>query len=85
MSENSTSGGRLFASIAAAKPKVVTGVPDGMLAETILGMRDILRDVHQAVFDHNDRPGALTRLDTHESRLNRHSDALRKIGAIDDA
>ena len=36
MSENSTSGGKLFASIAAAKPRLVTGVPDGMLAETIM-------------------------------------------------
>jgi sulfopyruvate decarboxylase subunit alpha len=35
MGEQASSGGRLFRSIAAAKPKLVTGVPDGMLAETI--------------------------------------------------
>lgn len=53
-------------------------------AHTILGMRDTLQDLHRAVFDHNDRPGALTVLDEHGRRLNRHSDALRKIGALDD-
>lgn len=35
MGEQAASGDRLFKSIAAAKPKLVTGVPDGMLAETI--------------------------------------------------
>ena len=35
MGEQAASGDRLFRSIAAAKPKLVTGVPDGMLAETI--------------------------------------------------
>jgi sulfopyruvate decarboxylase TPP-binding subunit len=35
MSEQAASGDRLFRSIQASKPKLVTGVPDGMLAETI--------------------------------------------------
>lgn len=35
MGEQAASGDRLFRSIAAAKPSVVAGVPDGMLAETI--------------------------------------------------
>lgn len=35
MAEQATAGDRLFRSIAAAKPKLVTGVPDGMLASTI--------------------------------------------------
>lgn len=35
MGEQAASGDRLFRSIAAAKPKLVAGVPDGMLAETI--------------------------------------------------
>jgi sulfopyruvate decarboxylase subunit alpha len=35
LGEQAASGDRLFRSIAAAKPKLVTGVPDGMLAETI--------------------------------------------------
>lgn len=35
MGEQAASGEKLFRSIAAAKPKLVTGVPDGMLAETI--------------------------------------------------
>jgi sulfopyruvate decarboxylase TPP-binding subunit len=35
VSEQAASGDRLFRSIEAAKPKLVTGVPDGMLAETI--------------------------------------------------
>ncbi len=33
--EQAAGGDALFRSIAAAKPKLVTGVPDGMLAETI--------------------------------------------------
>jgi sulfopyruvate decarboxylase TPP-binding subunit len=36
MSEQAASGSRLFESIRAAKPKLVTGVPDGMLSETIM-------------------------------------------------
>lgn len=35
MSEQASGGDRLFRSIEAAKPKLVCGVPDGMLAETI--------------------------------------------------
>lgn len=35
MAEQASGGDRLFRSIAAAKPKLVCGVPDGMLAETI--------------------------------------------------
>src|SRR5262245_13617154 len=35
MGEQAASGERLFRSIEAARPKLVTGVPDGMLAETI--------------------------------------------------
>lgn len=35
LGEQAASGDRLFRSIVAAKPKLVTGVPDGMLAETI--------------------------------------------------
>jgi sulfopyruvate decarboxylase subunit alpha len=35
MAEQATTGDRLFRSIVAAKPKLVTGVPDGMLAATI--------------------------------------------------
>lgn len=35
MTEQATAGDRLFRSIVAAKPKLVTGVPDGMLAATI--------------------------------------------------
>lgn len=35
MGEQAASGDRLFRSIASAKPRLVTGVPDGMLAETI--------------------------------------------------
>ncbi len=35
MNEESTSGETLFRSIRSAEPKLVTGVPDGMLAETI--------------------------------------------------
>lgn len=69
--------------IVAAMAAVTVAVV-GWFAHTILGMRDILRDVHQAVFDHNERPGALTRLDSHERRLNRHSDALRKLGELED-
>lgn len=34
--ETATPGERLFRSIAAAKPKLVTGVPDGMLADVIV-------------------------------------------------
>jgi sulfopyruvate decarboxylase TPP-binding subunit len=43
MSEQAQGGDRLFRSISAAKPKLVTGVPDGMLAETIrlcMGAKD---------------------------------------------
>lgn len=36
MAETASGGDRLFRSIAAAKPKLVTGVPDGMLAQTIM-------------------------------------------------
>jgi len=36
MAEAASGGDRLFRSIAAAKPKLVTGVPDGMLARTIM-------------------------------------------------
>ena len=36
MVEQAAGGDRLFRSIKAAKPKLVTGVPDGMLAETIM-------------------------------------------------
>ena len=36
MSEQAASGEKLFRSIEAAKPKLVTGVPDGMLAGTIM-------------------------------------------------
>jgi len=36
LAEQASGGDRLFRSIAAAKPKLVTGVPDGMLAETIM-------------------------------------------------
>ena len=36
MVEQATGGDRLFRSIKASKPKLVTGVPDGMLAETIM-------------------------------------------------
>lgn len=35
MAEQASGGDALFRSIAASKPKLVTGVPDGMLAETI--------------------------------------------------
>lgn len=35
MAEQATVGDRLFRSIVAAKPRLVTGVPDGMLAATI--------------------------------------------------
>ena len=35
MAEQASGGDALFLSIAASKPKLVTGVPDGMLAETI--------------------------------------------------
>jgi hypothetical protein len=56
----------------------------GWFAHTILGMRDQVQDLHRAIFDHNDRPGALTRLDKTEERLKRHSNALRALGALDD-
>jgi len=36
MVEQAAGGDRLFRSIKTAKPKLVTGVPDGMLAETIM-------------------------------------------------
>lgn len=36
MAEQASGGDRLFRSIAAATPKLVTGVPDGMLAQTIM-------------------------------------------------
>ena len=36
MADTASSGERLFRSIVAAKPKLVTGVPDGMLAQTIM-------------------------------------------------
>jgi sulfopyruvate decarboxylase TPP-binding subunit len=36
LSEQAASGDKLFRSIEAAKPKLVTGVPDGMLAGTIM-------------------------------------------------
>ncbi len=36
MAEQAAGGDRLFKSIVAAKPKLVTGVPDGMLAQTIM-------------------------------------------------
>src|SRR5690606_24597804 len=40
MSERTTSGDRLFESIRAAKPKLVTGVPGGMLGQTIMACAD---------------------------------------------
>jgi sulfopyruvate decarboxylase TPP-binding subunit len=36
MAEQASGGDRLYRSIMAAKPKLVTGVPDGMLAQTIM-------------------------------------------------
>jgi sulfopyruvate decarboxylase TPP-binding subunit len=36
LAEQASGGDRLFKSIEAAKPKLVTGVPDGMLAATIM-------------------------------------------------
>ncbi len=36
MAEQASGADRLFRSIVAAKPKLVTGVPDGMLAATIM-------------------------------------------------
>lgn len=50
----------------------------------IIGMRDQVRDMHGAIFGHNGEPGALTTIRQHEARLNRHSDALRSIGALSD-
>ena len=63
----------------------VTVLTVGWFAHTILGMRDNVRDLHGAIFDHNDRPGALSRLDDHDKRLKRHSDALRVHGLLEDA
>lgn len=53
-------------------------------AHTILGMRDTVQDIHRAIFDHNDRPGALSILDEHGKQLKRHSDALRVHGLLSD-
>lgn len=36
MADQASAGDRLFRSIAAARPRLVTGVPDGMLATTIM-------------------------------------------------
>lgn len=53
-------------------------------AHTILGMRDLTRDMHHALFGHDDRPGALDLLDGHTAQLKRHSDALRVHGILSD-
>lgn len=62
----------------------VTVAVVGWFAHTILGMRDLTRDMHLALFGQKDQPGALALLGDHTKQLKRHSDALRVHGLLSD-